>query len=219
MFFGPIEKQEGRSASYWLRHFRLLLWNHWTEFDETLREARIQRPLPSLCFWADQKTKMGAWPLIGWDIFDFSSETTERNLTKLYRKQELNVLYQVFVFGPIGKPKWPPRPLICWYMFYFCSETAERNLTKLDRKQELNVLGQVCGFWPIGKPRWPPGLWLTETFSTFSLKLLNGIWFKKKSKNTTSSTRFAFFGWLVGCIEDLRRFSGISAISRFGSSR
>ena len=27
------------------------------------------------------------------------------------------------------------------------------------------------------------------------------------------------FGWLVVCIEDLRRFSGISAISRLGSSR
>ena len=26
-------------------------------------------------------------------------------------------------------------------------------------------------------------------------------------------------GWLVGCIEDLRRFSGISAISRLGSGR
>ena len=26
-------------------------------------------------------------------------------------------------------------------------------------------------------------------------------------------------GWLVGCIDDLRRFSGISAISRLGSGR
>ena len=31
-------------------HFRLLLWNRWTEFNETWREARSQRPLPSLCF-------------------------------------------------------------------------------------------------------------------------------------------------------------------------
>ena len=37
-------------ASDWLRHFRLLLWNRWTEFDETWQEARSQRPLPSLCF-------------------------------------------------------------------------------------------------------------------------------------------------------------------------
>ena len=31
-------------------------------------------------------------------IFDFSSETTERNSTKLKRKQDLNVLYQFCVF-------------------------------------------------------------------------------------------------------------------------
>ena len=35
--------------------------------------------------------------LLGWDIFDFSSETVERNSTKLDRKQDLNVLYQVCV--------------------------------------------------------------------------------------------------------------------------
>ena len=33
-----------------LSHFRLLLWNRWTEFNETWQEARSQRPLPSLCF-------------------------------------------------------------------------------------------------------------------------------------------------------------------------
>ena len=37
-------------ASDWLKHFRLLLWNRWTEFNETWQEARSQRPLPSLCF-------------------------------------------------------------------------------------------------------------------------------------------------------------------------
>ena len=42
-------------------------------------------------------------PLIDWDIFEFSSETAERNLTKLDRKQELNVLFEVCVFGPIRK--------------------------------------------------------------------------------------------------------------------
>ena len=37
-------------ASDWLRHFRLLLWNRWTEFNETWQEARSQSPLQSLCF-------------------------------------------------------------------------------------------------------------------------------------------------------------------------
>ena len=89
-----------------LSHFRLLLGNHWTEFNETWQEARSQRPLPSLCFFGPiGKTRWPPWPLIGWDIFDFSSETAERNLTKLDRKQDLNVLYQVCVFRADRKNK------------------------------------------------------------------------------------------------------------------
>ena len=79
-------------------------------------------------------------PSLTFHIFHFSSETAERNLTKLDRKQDLNVLYQVCVFGPIEKTRWPPWPLIGWDIFDFSSVTAERNSTKLDRKQDLNVL-------------------------------------------------------------------------------
>ena len=182
-------------ASDWLKHFRLLLWNHWTEFNETWQGARSQRPLPSLCFsgrsekqdcrpglWLAEtfstsplkplngiqrnltgskvsmsstkfvffgpigRTRWPPWPLIGRDIFDFSSETAERNSTKLDRKQDLNVLYQVWVFRADWKTRWPPWPLIGGDIFDFSSETAERNSTKLDRKQDLNVLYQVCVF-------------------------------------------------------------------------
>ena len=87
-------------------HFRLLLWNRWTEFNQTLQEARSQPPLPSLCFSGRlEKTRWPPWPLIGWDIFDFSSETAEQNSTKLYRKQDLHVLYQVCVFWADWKNK------------------------------------------------------------------------------------------------------------------
>ena len=48
---------------------------------------------------------MAALPLIGLDIFDFSSETAERNSTKLDRKQDLNALYQVCVFQAHRKNK------------------------------------------------------------------------------------------------------------------
>ena len=67
-------------ASDWLRPFRLLLWNRWTEFNETWQEARSQRPLPNLCFsgWSE-KTRWLPWPLIGGDIFDFFPETAEWN--------------------------------------------------------------------------------------------------------------------------------------------
>ena len=92
------------------------------------------------------KTRWLPWPLIGWEIFDFSSETTERNSTKLDGKQDLNVLHQVCVFWAHRKNRWPPWPLICWDIFDFSSETTELNSTKLDRKQDLNILYQVCVF-------------------------------------------------------------------------
>ena len=90
---------------------------------------------------------MAARPLIGWDIFDFSVETAERNSTNLDRKQDLNALYQVCVFRADRKNKMAAWPLICWDIFDFFSETAEWNSTKLDRNQDLNALYQVCVFW------------------------------------------------------------------------
>ena len=51
------------------------------------------------------KTRWPPWLLIGWDIFDFSSETAERNSTKDVRKQDLNFLYQVCVFRADRKNK------------------------------------------------------------------------------------------------------------------
>ena len=130
-------------------------------------------------------------------IFDFSSETTEQNSTKLGRKQDLNIRYQVCVFGPIGKTRRPPWPLIGWDIFDFSSETAERNSTKLDRKQDLNMFYQVCVYWADWKKKQDgrPCLWLAETFSTSPLKPLNGIQQNLTgSKISTCSTKFVFFG-------------------------
>ena len=77
------------------------------------------------------------------DIFDFSSESAERNSSKLDRKYDLNLLYQICVLWPIGKTRWPPWPLIGLDSFDISSETAERNSAILDRKQYLNVLCEV----------------------------------------------------------------------------
>ena len=49
------------------------------------------------------KTRWPPLPLIGWDIFDFSSETVEWNSTKFYKKQDLNILYQVCIFSAYQK--------------------------------------------------------------------------------------------------------------------
>ena len=61
------------------------------------------------------------WPpraLIGWDTFDFFSETTEGNATKLDRKQDLNVLYQVCVFRADRKTKMAA-PASDWLRHYW----------------------------------------------------------------------------------------------------
>ena len=189
VFWADGKNKMAALASDWLRHFWLLLWNRWTEFNETWQEARSQQPLPSLCFlgWSENKmaalasdwrrpfstsplkplsriqrnltgskisttstkfvffgpigkTRWPPWPLIGWDIFDFSSVTAKWNSMKLDRKQDLNVLYQVCVFRADRKTRWRPWPLIGWDIFDFSSETVQQNSTKLDRKQDLNIL-------------------------------------------------------------------------------
>ena len=207
-------------ASDWLRHFRLLLWNRWTEFNETWQEARSQRLLPSLCFLGRSEKQDGCPGL--WLAETFSTSPLkplngiQRNLTR----SKISMSSTKFVF--------------------FSSKTAERNSTKLDRKQDLNVLYQVCFFrvdqknkmatlasdwlrhfrlllWTEFNETWQetgsvrplpslcfsgrsekqdgcPGLWLAETFSTSPLKPLNGIQRNLTGNRIwTSSTKFVFF--------------------------
>ena len=52
-------------ASDWLRHFRLLWWNRWTQINETWQVARSQSPLPSLCISVWSENKMAA-PASDW---------------------------------------------------------------------------------------------------------------------------------------------------------
>ena len=88
-----------------------------------------------------RKTRWPPWPLIGWDIFDFP-ETAERNSTKLDRKQDLNVLYQVCVFRADRKKQ--DGRLSLWLAETFSTSSlkplSEQNSTKLDRKQDHNIL-------------------------------------------------------------------------------
>ena len=293
VFLADRKNKMAALASDWLRHFRLLLWNRWTEFNETWQEARSQCPLPSLCFLGrseKQDGRPGLWlaetfltsplkPLNGIQRnltgskismsstkFVFSGRSEKQDgrpglwLAETFSTSPLKPLNEIqqnligskistsstkFVFfGPVGQTRWPPWPLIGWDIFDFSSETAEQYSTKLDRKQYLNVLYQVCVFradrknklaalasdwlrhfplllwnrwtelietWQEARSQRPlpslcfsgrsekqdgrPGFWLTETFSTFPLKPLNGIQRNLTgSKISTSSSKFVFFG-------------------------
>ena len=122
------------------------------------------------------KTRWPPWPLIGWEIFVFSSETAERNSTKLDRKQNLNILYQVCVFRADRKNKMAA--LASDWLRYF-------RLLLWNRWTEFNEIWQegrsqcllpiLCFSSRSEIQDGRPGLWLAETFSTSPLKPLNGI--------------------------------------------
>ena len=190
------------------------------------------------------KTRWPPWPLIGWDILDFSSETAERNYTKLDRKQDLNVLYKVCVFRADRKNKMAALAsdwlrhfwLLLWNRWTELHEIwqearSQRPLPSLcfraDRKNKMAALAShwlrhfrllLWNCWTEFNETWQearsqpplpslcfsggsekqdgrPYLWLAETFSTFSLKSLNGIQGNlTRRKISTSSTKFVFFG-------------------------
>ena len=181
-------------ASDWPRHFLLLFCNRWTEFNETWQEADLNILYQVCVFRNNGKTVWPHWPLIGWDIFDFSSETAEQTSTKLDRKQISTSPTKFMFFVSMGKTRWSPWPLIRCDILDFSSETAEANSTKPDRKQDDNVLYQVCVFSGRSKKQdGSPGFWLAQTFSTSLLKPLNGIRRNLMvSKISTFSTKFVF---------------------------
>ena len=142
------------------------------------------------------KTRWPPWPLIGWDIFDFSSETPERNSTKLYRKQDLNVLYQVCVFRAGRKNKMAAlaSDWLRHFQLLLWNRWTEFNETWQEARSQ-SPLPSLCFSVRPEKQDGHPGLWLAETFSTFPLKPLNRIQQNLTgSKISESSTKFVFFG-------------------------
>ena len=150
-------------------------------------------------FWPIGKTRWRPCPLIGWDIFDFSSETAERNSTKLDRKQDLNILYKVFVFRADRKNKMAALASDWWRNFRLLlwNRWTEFDKTWQEARSQ-GPLQSLCFSGRLEKQDGRPCLWLAETFSTSPLKPLNWIWRNLTgSKISTSSTKFVFFG-LIG---------------------
>ena len=109
--------------SDWLRHFWLLLWNRWTEFDETWQEERSQRRLPSLCFSGRSEKQDGGPGLWLAETFSTSPLKPLNRIQQTLIGRKISMSSTKFVFfGPIGKTRWRPWPLIDWDIFDFSSQ-------------------------------------------------------------------------------------------------
>ena len=161
VFFGPIGKNKMAAlASDLLTHFRLLIWNSWTEFNKTWQEARYQRPLPSLCslcFRADRKNKMADlasdwlrhFPLLLWNRWMKFNETWQEarsqrplpSLCFLDRSEKQDGRPGVWLADTFSTSSQKPLNEIQW------------NLTgsKISASSTKFVF-----FGLIGKTRWPP---------------------------------------------------------------
>ena len=104
-FSGRSKKQDGRPG-LWLAETFLTSLKPLKGIQRFLTGSKILTSSSKFVFFRSiRKKRRPPLPLIGWDIFDFFSETAERNSTKLDRKQDLNVLYQVCVFRADRKNK------------------------------------------------------------------------------------------------------------------
>ena len=117
------------------------------------------------------KTRWPPWLLICWDIFDFSSETAERNSTKLDRKQDLNVLYQFFCFSGRSE-KQDGRP-----DHWLAEAFSTSPLKPLNGTQRILTGSKISTsstkfvyLGPIGKTRWPPWPLIGSDIFDFSFK-------------------------------------------------
>ena len=144
--FGRSEKQNGRPGLWLAETFSTSPLKPLNGIQWNLIGSKISTPSNKFVFFGPiGKTKWPPWPLIGWDIFDFSFETVKGIRWNLIGSKISMPSTKFVFFRWIGKTKWPPWP-ICWDILNFSSETAERNSTKLDRKQDLNILYQACVF-------------------------------------------------------------------------
>ena len=162
-----------------------------------LRGSKISTSSTEFVFFGPiGKTRWPSWPLICWYIFNFFSETAERNSTKLDRKQHLNVLYQVGVFRADRKNKMAA--LSSDLLSHFSTSPLKPlngiNKTWYEATSQC-PLPSLCFSGRSDKQYGRSGLWLADTFSTSPLKPLNGIQQNLTGSNiSTSSTKFVFFG-------------------------
>ena len=208
VFFGPIGKQDGRPGLWLAEKFSTSPLKPLNAIQGNLTGSKICTD-QVFVFMSIRKKQYGQtylWlPVIGWDIFNFFSVTAGRNSTKLDRKQDLSVLYHVWIFRAHRKTRWPPWPLIGWdifdwYLLWNCWKEFNETWQESISQRPLPSL-RFSGW--SEKQNGRPDLWLTETFQTSPLQPLNGIQRNLKGSITSSSKFvcvfffFFFFFFLV----------------------
>ena len=196
-FSGRSEKWDGRPGLWLAETFSTSPLKPLNRIQRNLTGSKISTSYTKCVFFGPiGKTRWPPWPLIGWGIFDFSSETAERNSTKLDRKQDLNILYQVCVFRADRKNKMAALASDCLRHFrlLFWNRWTEFNETWQDARSQ-RPLPSLCFSGRSEKQDGRPDLWLAETFSTYPLKPLNGIQRNLTGRKiSTFSTKFVLFG-------------------------
>ena len=140
--------------------------------------------------------KWPSWPLLGWGIFEFFSKIAEQILTKSDRKKYLNVIYQVCVFRSDRKAKMADLTSLWLIHFRFllwkCWTEFNENWLEARSQHSLPIL---CFSGLSENQDDCSGLWLSETFSTSSLKPQNRMqWNLTGSKISISSRKLVFSG-------------------------
>ena len=196
-FWGRLEKQDGRPGLWLAEAFSTSPLKPLNGIQRNLTGSKISTSSTKFVFFGlIGKARWPPWPLIGWDIFDFSSETAERNSTKLDRKQDLNVLYQVCVFRADRKSKMAAlaSDWLRHFRLLLWNRWTEFNKTWQEARSQ-SPQPSLCFSGRSEKQDGRPGLWLAETFSTSPLKLLNRIQQNLTgSKISKTSTKFVLFG-------------------------
>ena len=105
LFLGQSEKQDGRPCLWLAETFFTSPQKLLNRIQGNFTGSKISTSSTKFVFFGSiGKTRWPPWPLIGWNIFDFS-ETAEKNSRKLDRKQDLNVFFQVCLFWANPKKK------------------------------------------------------------------------------------------------------------------
>ena len=140
------------SASDCLRHFWLLLWNFWTEFNSSTKlDTKVDLDV-LYQFCINRVDRLKHCRVL------FLNRWTEFNKTWQEARSQWP-LPRLYFFRADRKNKIAVQASGWLNYLWLLLGTSQQNSTQHDRKQDLNVLYRVWGLF-IEKQRWPPSLWL-----------------------------------------------------------